>query len=65
MTICVPGAAGKAGGLLPVTLVNGVAGDDWGAELWAKYGLTDWWDLSAGFNWLKQGFPIPSRASLT
>jgi iron complex outermembrane recepter protein len=45
-----------AGALLPVTLVNGVAGDDWGAELWAKYGVTDWWDLSAGFNWLNKDF---------
>src|SRR5262249_15063594 len=33
--------------ILPIQLANGVEGDSWGTEIWAKYGLTDWWDLNA------------------
>jgi iron complex outermembrane receptor protein len=36
--------------------VNGVQGDTYGAEIWETYGLTDWWRLSAGVNWLNRNF---------
>ena len=42
--------------IFPLQLVNGTKGDSWGAEIWAKYGLTSWWDLSAGFSWLNRDF---------
>ncbi len=38
--------------VVPVQLVNGGKANTFGAEIWAKYGLTDWWRLQAGFNWL-------------
>jgi len=36
----------------PVTLVNGIRADTYGAEVWAKYAVNDWWRLTAGVNWL-------------
>ena len=38
--------------IFPITLVNGMKADTYGAEIWAKYAMNDWWRLSAGFNWL-------------
>ena len=38
--------------IFPVTLVNGLKADTYGAEIWAKYAVTDWWRVTAGFNWL-------------
>jgi iron complex outermembrane receptor protein len=40
--------------VVPIQLRNGIAGDSYGLESWAKYGLTDWWRLSAGFSWLQR-----------
>ncbi len=37
---------------LPIQLGNGLAGNTYGAETWGNYTVTDWWRLSAGFNWL-------------
>src|SRR5262249_10931577 len=31
--------------IFPIILLNGTKGESWGAEIWAKYGVTDWWDL--------------------
>ena len=42
--------------VFPITLVNGTKGNTWGTEIWAKYGLTDWWGLSAGYTWLNKDF---------
>jgi iron complex outermembrane receptor protein len=40
--------------VLPIQLRNGITGDSYGVEAWAKYGLTDWWRLSLGANWLQR-----------
>jgi len=45
-------------GGLPIILGNGVAGQSYGAEAWAKYSLSDWWRLSAGANWLHRDFHL-------
>lgn len=51
---------------LPVILKNGLAGNTYGGEIWAKYGLTDWWRLSAGFNWLNRDFHLdPGQSDLS
>ncbi len=42
--------------IVPLTLVNGLQGDTYGAEFWASYGINDWWRLSAGANWLLRNF---------
>jgi iron complex outermembrane recepter protein len=52
--------------IVPVQLRNGIAGDNYGAEAWAKYGLTDWWRLSLGANWLQRTERLkPGRVDLT
>ena len=38
--------------VLPITLANGLKADTYGAEVWAKYVVNDWWRVTAGFNWL-------------
>ena len=42
--------------LFPIILVNGSKSDIYGAELWATYGISDWWRLSAGVNWLNRNY---------
>lgn len=39
-------------GGLPVTFENGMEGETYGLEFWANYGVTRWWRLTAGANWL-------------
>ena len=52
--------------IIPVQLRNGITGDNYGAEAWAKYGLTDWWRLSLGANWLQRTEHLkPGRVDLT
>ena len=53
MTICAPPAPDPVT-ILPMQLRNGITGDSYGVEAWAKYGLTDWWRLSLGVNWLQR-----------
>jgi iron complex outermembrane receptor protein len=36
----------------PVAFANGMEGETYGAEAWATYGVTAWWRLTAGANWL-------------
>jgi iron complex outermembrane receptor protein len=38
--------------ILPLMLVNGLKADTYGAEVWGKYVVNDWWRVTAGFNWL-------------
>ena len=38
--------------IFPVIFVNGMKADTYGAEVWAKYAINDWWHLTAGFDWL-------------
>lgn len=45
-------------GGFPVILGNGISGQSYGAEAWAKYSLSDWWRLSAGANWLHRDFHL-------
>jgi iron complex outermembrane receptor protein len=40
--------------IVPIQLRNGITGDNYGAEIWGKYALTDWWRLSVGANWLQR-----------
>jgi len=50
----------------PVQLRNGITGDNYGAEAWAKYAVTDWWRLSLGANWLQRTEHLkPGRRDLT
>ena len=44
--------------VFPIQLINGTSGQTYGLEVWAKYGVTDWWRLSAGFNWLNRNFRV-------
>lgn len=54
-----------AGGL-PLRLSNGLKGETWGVEGWGTYGLTDWWRLRGGFNWLHKSFRLkPGIADLS
>jgi iron complex outermembrane receptor protein len=49
---------GLTNGGFPVVLENGIAGNTYGVEVWAKYGLFDWWRLAAGFNTLHKDFHL-------
>jgi len=52
--------------IAPVQLRNGITGDNYGAEAWAKYALTGWWRLSLGANWLQRTEHLkPGRRDLT
>lgn len=52
--------------IAPVQLRNGITGDNYGAEVWAKYAVTDWWRLSLGANWLQRTEHLkPGRVDLT
>ncbi len=52
--------------IAPIQLRNGITGDRYGAEAWAKYALTDWWRLSLGANWLQRTEHLkPGRRDLT
>jgi len=42
--------------VVPIILLNGVKGETYGVDMWAKYGLTDWWRLTGGFSWLNRNF---------
>jgi iron complex outermembrane receptor protein len=44
--------------IFPITLVNGTKANTYGAEIWAKYTVMDWWRLSAGVNWLHRDFTL-------
>jgi iron complex outermembrane receptor protein len=52
--------------IAPVQLRNGITGDNYGAEAWAKYAVTDWWRVSLGANWLQRTEHLkPNRVDLT
>ena len=52
--------------IYPAQLRNGITGDNYGAEAWAKYAMTDWWRLSLGANWLQRTEHMkPGRLDLT
>jgi iron complex outermembrane receptor protein len=52
--------------VVPIQLRNAIAGDSYGVEAWAKYGLTDWWRVSLGANWLQRTQRLkPGRLDLT
>jgi len=40
--------------VFPLVIANGMEGDAYGVEIWANYALTDWWQLSAGYNYLEK-----------
>jgi iron complex outermembrane receptor protein len=51
---------------LPILLRNGITGDNYGGEAWAKYGLTDWWRLSLGASWLQRMLTLkPGRDDIS
>jgi iron complex outermembrane receptor protein len=52
--------------VVPIQLRNGITGDNYGGEAWAKYAVTDWWRLSLGANWLQRTEHLkPGRRDLT
>jgi iron complex outermembrane receptor protein len=44
---------------------NKMAGETYGAELWANYRLLDWWQLGAGYNYLKERLHFDSDSGDT
>jgi iron complex outermembrane receptor protein len=53
----------QTGTIFPLQFGNMMVGDSYGAELWASYGITDWWRLAAGFNWLHENLRFKSGSS--
>ena len=52
--------------VFPVVLENGARGRTSGIEAWAKYDVSSWWRLSAGFDTLHKSFNlIPGANDLT
>ena len=52
--------------IIPIMLENGARGRVFGLESWAKYDVSPWWRLSAGFNLLHKSFNlIPGANDLT
>ncbi len=50
---------------LPLLWGNGLAGETYGADIWADYQLTPWWRLSASFDELIEHFAIkPGNVAL-
>jgi iron complex outermembrane receptor protein len=49
---------GLTNGGFPIVLENGIAGDEYGVEVWGKYGVFDWWRLAAGLNTLHKDFHL-------
>ncbi|CAO3425957.1 TonB-dependent receptor plug domain-containing protein [Azospirillum endophyticum] len=47
-------------GSLPVMLRNDMEGNTYGVEGWGSYGLTSWWTLHAGANWLHKNLRLKS-----
>jgi iron complex outermembrane receptor protein len=42
------------GGGLPFVLSNTMKGSTYGIEMWGSYRVRDWWQLKAGYNYLKK-----------
>jgi len=42
------------GGTLPFLISNEMEGHTYGVETWGNYRVSDWWRLSAGYNYLKK-----------
>ena len=51
------------GGVLPLTIENGMEGETWGVEAWGAYQVTRRWRLSAGFNWLHEDLKFKPGSS--
>ncbi|MES2253955.1 MAG: TonB-dependent receptor [Pseudomonadota bacterium] len=51
--------------VVPIILLNGVKGETYGVDMWAKYGVTDWWRVTGGVSWLNRNFrPKPGFIDL-
>lgn len=50
-------------GGLPVMLRNEMEGSTYGVEGWGSYGLTSWWTLHAGANWLHKSLRLKPGAT--
>lgn len=50
-------------GGLPIMLRNDMEGNTYGIEGWGSYGLTSWWTLHAGANWLHKNLRLKPGAS--
>lgn len=55
----------SAGGGLPFILGNKMEGNTYGVEMWGNYRVTDWWRLSAGYNYLKKELDVKSDSTDT
>jgi len=47
----------------PIVFANGMEGETYGVELWGNYQVTDWWRLTAGFNWLHKDLRFKAGSS--
>lgn len=50
-------------GGLPIMLRNDMEGSTYGVEGWGSYGLTSWWTLHAGANWLHKNLRLKPGAT--
>nr|WP_295829090.1 TonB-dependent receptor [uncultured Azospirillum sp.] len=50
-------------GGLPIMLRNDMEGSTYGIEGWGGYGLTSWWTLHAGANWLHKNLRLKPGAT--
>ena len=56
----------SVGKMLPVRLLNGLEGQNWGVEAWATQQLLPWWRVQLGVSTLGRKFSVkPGRTDLT
>lgn len=46
--------------LFPLVISNKMEGNTSGVEIWGTYGISDWWRLSAGYNYLHKNLRLQS-----
>ena len=46
----------------PISIANGVKGNTYGIELSARYQLTSWWNLRAGYTFLRKDLSVKSNS---
>jgi iron complex outermembrane receptor protein len=50
-------------GRLPLRFANGMEGETYGLEFWARYRPTGWWQLALGANWLHKDLRFKAGSS--
>jgi len=47
----------------PLTIQNRLQGETYGFETWGSYRISDWWNVSAGYNWLRKHLHFESGSA--